>query len=174
MGWQIGLAVGGAILGKIGADRQRREIRAQRRREKKVALRTQESLIGSVSGIRNEYMQRAGMARAGFGLSQAAAIQGYTQERSQMDSMIGSSNLAYAGGLQEQSNLLNQSFTNTMQSNTLQAQQNMFNINQGFESELRDVQVGLLNLERNAANRGYSIPSIGATFNATGSVGGIV
>ena len=51
----------------------------------------------------------------------------------------------------------------------------MSSLTQGFESDLRGVQVGLLNLEQTASQRGYSIPSMGANFNTSPSgLGGTV
>tara|TARA_R100001594_G_scaffold21712_2_gene41884 strand:+ start:4608 stop:5132 length:525 start_codon:yes stop_codon:yes gene_type:complete len=174
MSLAIGMAVGGAILGKIGADRRRREVKRQRRREKKVALRTQQQLMGSIGSIRSEYRQRASMARDMFSLGQRTAIGGYTQDRDAMDNIIGQTNMAYSGGAQQQSSLLNQSFQQELSARQIQGRQDFFNLNQQYQGELRDVQVGLLNLEANAARRGYSIPSMGANFKTNYSVGGVV
>jgi hypothetical protein len=43
-----GMTIGGAILGKIGMRRRRREERKRRAREKKFALQAQTALIGTV------------------------------------------------------------------------------------------------------------------------------
>lgn len=174
MSVQIAMAVGGAILGKIGMDKKRSEMRKQRAREQRHALTAQTSLINSVSGIRQEYRERAGMARNQFDLGQSSSILGYQQQRNEMDNIVGSTNMSYSGGAESQSSMLSQSFSNEMQQNRAGADRSFYNLNQQYTDELKDVQVGLLNLERNAANRGYSIPSMGAQFQSGGNVGGVV
>jgi hypothetical protein len=170
-----GMTIGGAILGKIGMRRRRREERKRRAREKKFALQAQTALIGTVDGLREDYRTRAGFAREEFGIRQSSAIQGYQAERSAMDTMIGGSNLAYSGSAQTASKRLDDGFRTQLEAENLTARQEMSAITKGFESELRGVQVGLLNLERTASERGYSIPSMGASFNTNPTgLGGIV
>jgi hypothetical protein len=176
-----GMTIGGAILGKIGMRRRRREERKRRAREKKFALQAQTALIGTVDGLREDYRTRAGFAREEFGIRQSSAIQGYQAERpsylerSAMDTMIGGSNLAYSGSAETASKRLDDGFRTQLEAENLTARQEMSAITKGFESELRGVQVGLLNLERTASERGYSIPSMGASFNTNPTgLGGIV
>ena len=170
-----GMTIGGAILGKIGMSKRRREERRRRAREKKFALQAQTSLIGTVDGLREDYRTRAGFAREQFDVRQSSAIQGYQAERSAMDSMTGSTNLAYSGTAQTASSRLDEGFKTQLEAENLSARQEMSSITKGFESELRGVQVGLLNLERTASERGYSIPSMGASFNTNPTgLGGIV
>ena len=171
----IGMTVGGAILGKVGLRRRRREERRRRSAERKIAVRTQQSLIGSIEGLRGEYQERAGFIRSEFDLRQQSALQGYMGERSAMDTMVGGTNLAYSGAAETASNRLDQSFRTQLEAENLGAQQQISSLTRGFESELRDVQVGLLNLERTASQRGYSIPSMGASFNTNPTgLGGVV
>ena len=170
-----GMTIGGAILGKIGMRRRRREERKRRAREKKFALQAQTALIGTVDGLREDYRKRAGFIRSEFNLRQQSALQGYMGERSAMDTMVGGTNLAYSGAAETASNRLDQSFRTQLEAENLGAQQQLSSLTRGFESELRDVQVGLLNLERTASERGYSIPSMGASFNTNPTgLGGIV
>tara|TARA_R110002051_G_C8663961_1_gene489410 strand:+ start:288 stop:818 length:531 start_codon:yes stop_codon:yes gene_type:complete len=171
----IGFAVGGAILGKIGMNKRRREERRRRARERVHAINAQKSLISSIGGLRQDYKDRAGFGRQEFSIRQQGAIQGYQGERSAMDSLVGSTGLSYGGGAQEQSNRLDSSFKTQLSGQRLGAEQQMSSLTQGFESDLRGVQVGLLNLEQTASQRGYSIPSMGANFNTSPSgLGGTV
>jgi hypothetical protein len=151
-----GMTIGGAILGKIGMRRRRREERKRRAREKKFALQAQTALIGTVDGLREDYRTRAGFAREEFGIRQSSAIQGYQ-------------------AAETASKRLDDGFRTQLEAENLTARQEMSAITKGFESELRGVQVGLLNLERTASERGYSIPSMGASFNTNPTgLGGIV
>tara|TARA_X000001382_G_C3165167_1_gene177618 strand:+ start:905 stop:1435 length:531 start_codon:yes stop_codon:yes gene_type:complete len=171
----IGFAVGGAILGNIGMRKKRREERRRRAREKKHALAAQTSLINSIGGLRDDYRERAGFARQDFNITQQGAIQGYQGERSAMDTLVGNTGMSYSGGAMEKSNRLDSAFKNQLTAQRLGAEQQMSSITKGFQSELRDVQVGLLNLERTSSERGYSIPSMGASFNTNPSgLGGVV
>jgi len=171
----IGMTIGGAILGKIGMRKRRREERKRRKAEKRLGLQAQKSLIGSISGLREEYQERAGFARQEFGLRQQSALQGYGIERESVDELIGSTGLAYGAGAENKGNSVDEAFGNQLKAERLAATERMSSLSRGFEGELRDTQVGLLNLERTASERGYSLPKMGANFNTNPSgLGGIV
>ena len=164
MGWQVAMAVGGAILGGLRARRRRREERARRRRERKIALRTQKSLLQAVPDIRQRYRQEAGFMREQFGVQQMSGLQAYGVEREGAEALIGSTNLAYSGSAERQKSLLDESMLLQQRDQFVNMQRDFTQLREAQTRELRDVQVGLLNLEAQSAQRGYTIPSMGASF----------
>jgi len=164
MGWQVAMAVGGAILGGLGSRRRRREERARRSREKTVALRTQKSLQASVTDIRKKYQQEAGFMRQGFATQQMSGLQAFGVEMEGANQQIGSTGLAYGGGAERRKSLLEESMLLQQQDELTNVQRDFAQLGRQQMSEMRDVQVGLLNLEAQSAQRGYSIPSLGADF----------
>ena len=170
----VGFAVGGAILGKIGMNRKRREEQERRKKEREHAVKTQGALLGAVGDIRAEYRERAGFAREQYGLGREAGLLGYQQDRQAMDTAIGGTNLAYGGGAMAQSRMMDESFALDSDSRNLGYKSDYWGLEKQYEGELRDVKMGLLNLEATAAQRGYQIPGVGTGFNINqqGNLGG--
>ena len=158
MGGPVGaaFAVGGAILGAIGMRRRRKEERRRRRREKAHALKAQQGLIGTIDDIRAEYAERAGFARQGFESQQASSIVNYAQDLRGAQSIVGQTGFSYSGEGERGKNLLTGAFQDEYQARNLQYKEGFAGLERQYEGELRDIQVGLLNLEaysKNSASR---------------------
>lgn len=163
------LAIGGAILGKIGMNKKRREERKRRRREKGHALKAQKSLIGSISDIRAEYAEKAGFGRQSYDLQQQQGMLGFNKNYGEASQQVGQSNLAY-GGANKSRDLLSQGFQNENKSRNLAYKENFAGLERQYEGDLRGIQTGLLDIERTAANRGYEVGS--KTINTNSNIGG--
>lgn len=163
-------AIGGAILGRIGMKKKRREEARRRERERKHALVAQRQLVGSIDAIRAEYAERAGFRREGYDLQQSQGLLNYGMDRQQADSSIGQSNLAY-GGANKAREQLDMSFQNEYKGRQLEYKEGFSALERSYESDLRGVQTGLLNLQATAAQRGYKIP--GVSVNTESNIGGL-
>ena len=170
--WGVGLAAVGAVAGYFSMRSRRKSERRRRGKEKIVAEKAQKGMIGSLAEIKEEYAQKATMAREGYAAQRERTQMGFEVRDMQAQSQIGQTGLSYSGGAERQRSLVGEDYANQTQQNRLGYESQFWNIERALESDLRGVKTGLLNLEATAAQRGYKIPGVGETVDTSSNLGG--
>jgi len=160
----------GMVAGFFQARSARRKERRRKRREKAFAIKSQAALTGETGNIRAEWAQKASFAREGLETDRGSLMNQWQTASQRAIGETGRSNLSYGGGAEMASRSIEKDFMGKNKGMELDYRRQFFNIQQGAESQLRDVQAGLLDLERVAMERGYKLPT--QTVDTSANLGG--
>ncbi len=160
----------GLVSGFFQSRKARRQERKRRRREKAFALKTQTSLMGAAGDIKQEWAQTAEYAREGLGIQRDSLMNQWSADRTRAIGEVGRSNLSYGGGVETAASAVEKDYQLKGMGLEASAKQQFWGIQRGAESALRDVQAGLLDIERVAMERGYKVPT--QTINTQANLGG--
>ena len=94
-------------------------------------------MIGSLAEIKEEYAQKATMAREGYAAQRERTQMGFEVRDMQAQSQIGQTGLSYSGGAERQRSLVGEDYANQTQQNRLGYESQFWNIERALESDLR-------------------------------------
>lgn len=169
IGGPVGAAIGGVVGFFQGRSARRRE-QQRKRKEKAFAIKAQTGLINSTGAVRSEWAQRSEFIKEGRDADRASLMSQYQASQEQAMGTIGGTNLSYGGGAEMAKQRMDSDFLLKNKGMELGYKEKFFSTQLGAESELRDIQGGLLDLERTAMERGYKIDT--KSINTSNNLGG--